>query len=57
MHRALSYRGDCSDWFQQTVTGTDFLDPYSVAAAVEGANVVVNAVSLYVEHGEQTFHR
>jgi uncharacterized protein YbjT (DUF2867 family) len=35
----------------------DILDPHSVAAAVEGANAVVNAVSLYVEHGEQTFER
>jgi uncharacterized protein YbjT (DUF2867 family) len=31
-------------------------DVRSVAGAVAGAFVVVNAVSLYVEHGQETFH-
>ncbi|ATU94969.1 complex I NDUFA9 subunit family protein [Phyllobacterium zundukense] len=35
----------------------DILDPASVALAVAGAHTVVNAVSLYVEHGNRTFER
>jgi uncharacterized protein YbjT (DUF2867 family) len=35
----------------------DILDASSVAAGVEGSHAVVNAVSLYVEHREQTFER
>ncbi|WEX91300.1 complex I NDUFA9 subunit family protein [Sinorhizobium garamanticum] len=35
----------------------DILDPSSMAAAVGGSRAVVNAVSLYVERGEQTFER
>ncbi|AFL51039.1 uncharacterized protein YbjT (DUF2867 family) [Sinorhizobium fredii] len=35
----------------------DILDPSSIAAAVAGSRAVVNAVSLYVERGEQTFER
>ena len=35
--------------------GADIHDERSVAAAVAGANGVVNAVSLYVEHGKETF--
>ncbi len=35
----------------------DILDPASVALAVAGSNTVVNAVSLYVEHGNRTFER
>ncbi len=35
----------------------DILDPSSIAAAVVGSRAVVNAVSLYVERGEQTFER
>src|SRR5262249_58174741 len=31
-------------------------DEQSVADAVAGAYAVVNAVSLYVEHGQETFH-
>jgi uncharacterized protein YbjT (DUF2867 family) len=31
-------------------------DEQSVAAAITGADAVVNAVSLYVEHGDETFH-
>jgi uncharacterized protein YbjT (DUF2867 family) len=31
-------------------------DELSVAAAIAGADAVVNAVSLYVEHGDETFH-
>lgn len=34
----------------------DAHDERSVAAAVEGADGVVNAISLYVEHGGDTFH-
>lgn len=35
----------------------DVLDTAHLSAAVEGVDTVVNAVSLYVEHGEQTFER
>ncbi|CDX40821.1 NAD-dependent epimerase/dehydratase [Mesorhizobium plurifarium] len=35
----------------------DILDASSVASAIAGSCAVVNAVSLYVEHGEQTFER
>ena len=34
----------------------DAHDERSVEAAVAGANGVVNAISLYVEHGSETFH-
>src|SRR5204863_2664991 len=34
----------------------DIRDERSVADALAGAYVVVNAVSLYVEHGRETFH-
>ena len=33
-----------------------FATKRSVAAAIAGAHAVVNAVSLYVEHGDETFH-
>ncbi len=36
--------------------GADIHDEQSVADALAGAYGVVNAVSLYVEHGEETFH-
>lgn len=36
--------------------GADIHDRQTVAAAVAGAFGLVNAVSLYVEHGAQTFH-
>ncbi|NLS07177.1 complex I NDUFA9 subunit family protein [Rhizobium sp. P32RR-XVIII] len=35
----------------------DILDSSSITAAVTGSRTVVNAVSLYVERGEQTFER
>ncbi len=35
----------------------DILDSSSIAAAVAGSRAVVNAVSLYVERGKQTFER
>jgi uncharacterized protein YbjT (DUF2867 family) len=35
----------------------DVLDATQVSAAVAGSYAVVNAVSLYIEHGEQTFER
>ena len=35
----------------------DILDEAQVYAAIAGSYAVVNAVSLYVEHGEQTFDR
>src|SRR5260370_14990127 len=35
---------------------TDAHDERSVEAAVAGADGVVNAISLYVEHGSDTFH-
>jgi uncharacterized protein YbjT (DUF2867 family) len=35
----------------------DILDISSVVSAIAGSHAVVNAVSLYVEHGEQTFER
>jgi hypothetical protein len=34
----------------------DARDERSVEAAVEGADCVVSAISLYVEHGSETFH-
>src|SRR6266581_9565824 len=34
----------------------DIHDDRSVADALTGAYAVVNAVSLYVEHGQETFH-
>jgi uncharacterized protein YbjT (DUF2867 family) len=34
----------------------DIRDERSVADALAGAYAVVNAVSLYVEHGQETFH-
>src|SRR5207302_1617673 len=34
----------------------DIHDERSIANAVAGAYAVVNAVSLYVEHGQETFH-
>jgi NADH dehydrogenase len=34
----------------------DIHDPESVATSLDGAQAVVNAVSLYVEHGSETFH-
>jgi len=36
--------------------GANIHDERSVAAALTGAYGVVNAVSLYVEHGQETFH-
>src|SRR5262245_12429024 len=36
--------------------GADIHDEQSVAGALAGAYGVVNAVSLYVEHGRETFH-
>src|SRR5438477_6620577 len=36
--------------------GADIHDERSVAEALAGAYGVVNAVSLYVEHGQETFH-
>jgi uncharacterized protein YbjT (DUF2867 family) len=36
--------------------GADIHDDRSVADALAGAYSVVNAVSLYVEHGQETFH-
>jgi uncharacterized protein YbjT (DUF2867 family) len=35
---------------------TNVRDEASVAAAITGADAVVNAISLYVEHGNETFH-
>src|SRR5215211_127532 len=34
----------------------DIHDERSIANALDGAYAVVNAVSLYVEHGQETFH-
>jgi NADH dehydrogenase len=36
--------------------GADIRNEKSVADAVAGAGAVVNAVSLYIEHGRETFH-
>src|SRR3979411_1894727 len=36
--------------------GADIHDERSIADALTGAYGVVNAVSLYVEHGQETFH-
>jgi uncharacterized protein YbjT (DUF2867 family) len=38
------------------IIGADIADDSSIEPAVEGAFGVVNAVSLYVERGSQTFH-
>ncbi|MHA6688665.1 NAD(P)H-binding protein [Mesorhizobium sp. A556] len=35
----------------------DILDARSTAAAIQGSYAVINAVSLYAEHGDQTFER
>ena len=40
-----------------TVVKADILDQGQTAAAVSGASTVVNAVSLYSEHGDVTFER
>src|SRR5262249_19469237 len=42
------------DKVEQTIA--DAHDERSVEAAVEGADGVINAISLYVEHGGNTFH-
>jgi uncharacterized protein YbjT (DUF2867 family) len=42
------------DGIEQIVT--DARDERSVGSAVAGADAVVNAISLYVEHGSNTFH-
>jgi uncharacterized protein YbjT (DUF2867 family) len=34
----------------------DVRDEQSVAAAISGVDAAINAVSLYVEHGDETFH-
>jgi NADH dehydrogenase len=44
---------DDGPWLQPV--GADIRDNGSVMAAVNGAGAVVNAVSLYVEHGRDTF--
>lgn len=48
--------GASGKWPSQQIEA-DILDPSSIAAAVVGSRAVVNAVSLYVERGEQTFER
>ncbi len=45
-----------SDDTQVESIGADIHEDGSVARAVEGAHGVVNAVSLYVERGKETFH-
>lgn len=44
------------DFPQLQSVGANIHDERSVADALAGAYGVVNAVSLYVEHGEETFH-
>ncbi|WFU51556.1 complex I NDUFA9 subunit family protein [Sinorhizobium terangae] len=48
---------DASGERQSLQVEADILDPSSMASAVAGSRAVVNAVSLYVERGEQTFER
>jgi uncharacterized protein YbjT (DUF2867 family) len=48
----LLYSGDVSEI---EAVHTDVADDAAVATAVTGAWAVVNAISLYVEHGERTF--
>jgi NADH dehydrogenase len=48
-------RAECSDPKIQSVR-TDIRDPVSIEAALVNAWGVVNAVSLYVERGSDTFH-
>ncbi len=52
--RSLAFFG--ADDPQLQSVGADIHDRQTVAAAVAGAFGLVNAVSLYVEHGAQTFH-
>jgi NADH dehydrogenase len=40
-----------------SVVKADILDQQQIAAAVSGASTVINAVSLYTEHGNVTFER
>ena len=49
------HRGRTEDDGIEQVTA-DAHDARAVAAAVAGADGVVNAISLYVEHGSNTFH-
>src|SRR6266567_7629184 len=46
----------CPDDPQLRSVQADIHDERSVADALTGAYGVVNAVSLYVEHGQETFH-
>src|ERR1700692_388961 len=46
----------CPDGPQLQSVGANIHDERSVAEALAGAYGVVNAVSLYVEHGGETFH-
>ena len=60
--RAASRRADRNHWPpsvggpQPQPVAADVHDERSVADALDGAYGAVNAVSLYVEHGPQTFH-
>ncbi|MGA8696919.1 MAG: complex I NDUFA9 subunit family protein [Xanthobacteraceae bacterium] len=49
------HRGQGEDDGIEQITA-DARDQHSVEAAVAGADGVVNAISLYVEHGSDTFH-
>jgi uncharacterized protein YbjT (DUF2867 family) len=49
------HRGQGEDDGIEQITA-DARDQHSVEAAVAGADGVINAISLYVEHGRDTFH-
>src|SRR5258706_3330486 len=55
-HSDRGHRLFGSDDPQLQSVGADIHDERSVADALAGACGVVNAVSLYVEHGQETFH-
>src|SRR5713226_4271202 len=55
-HPDRGYRQFGPDDPQLLSVGADINDKRSVADALAGAYGVVNAVSLYVEHGRETFH-
>src|SRR5713226_102876 len=55
-HPDRGYRQFGPDDPQLLSVGADIPDKRSVADALAGAYGVVNAVSLYIEHGRETFH-
>src|ERR1700678_3202153 len=56
LHSERVHRLFDPDYPQLQSIGANIHDERSVADALAGAYGVVNAVSLYVEHGQDTFH-